>query len=146
MTWYITFLLEPQSRACSLLIFIFPHEGFVHRDQLSCYLPIVFLHCEPAVTGEVVSIDSTKASDQHSVSQMRLAYTESEHPLRNLSSRMDDHLKVITVHLFETRWEKPFSNSCFHNHLYSKMALISHPLSLFQRGYCQLLMLLNSNS
>ena len=65
----VTFLLQAEGGGCPLLILILPHEGLVHRHQLPRYLPIVLIHSEPAVTGEVVPADTRNLSDQNSNSE-----------------------------------------------------------------------------
>lgn len=51
---FVTFLLQPQSGSCPLIVLVLPHEGLVHRDQLPGYLPVIFIHGQPASTREIV--------------------------------------------------------------------------------------------
>lgn len=57
----VTFLLQPQSRACPLLILILPHKGLIHRNQLPCYLSIIFIHSQPAIAGKIVPRNQRKS-------------------------------------------------------------------------------------
>lgn len=50
----VTFLFKSQSGSPSLIIIIPLHEGLIHRHQLPHYLPVILIHCQPAVTWEVV--------------------------------------------------------------------------------------------
>lgn len=62
----VTFLLQPQSGSRPLVVLVLPHEGLVHGDELPGYLPVIFIHSQPAIAREIVPAGSGQSENTSS--------------------------------------------------------------------------------